>query len=314
MNEIHDLREAALRCHENLPIRLRRHLHERGICDAMIDKHLLGWNGERITIPITDRTSEIAFFKLAKDPADTTGSPKMLCTPGARAELYGWEELLAHPQEIIICEGEFDRLVLASRGFAAVTSTAGALTFRWEWSACFASISTVYVCFDHDVAGRYGATRIGRMIPRARLVQLPDEVGDGGDITDFFVRLGKGPDDFRQLLEAVEPLPPEPTAFPDEQPVSRMAAAGDTAIQELKARINITDVAGRYVTLTSRGERKVARCPFHEDRNPSLVLYPESGTFFCFGCRAHGDVITFLMRTEGLSFRQAVDVLRHYSN
>jgi DNA primase len=314
MNEVHDLREAALRCHENLPARLQRYLNERGIHDEMIDKHLLGWNGERITIPITDRKGEVAFFKLAKDPTDATASPKMLCTPGARAELYGWEEVLAHPEQIIICEGEFDRLVLESQGFAAVTSTAGALTFRWEWTAYFAAIPTVYVCFDHDKAGRYGAVRVGRMIPRSQLVRLPDDVGDSGDITDFFVHLGKSSDDFRRLLDAAEPLAPEAPAAPHAQPANHTSPAGDPAIQELKSRIDISNLVSRYVALTSRGERKVARCPFHEDRNPSLVLYPESGTFFCFGCRAHGDVITFLMRIEGLSFRQAVDALRHFSN
>src|ERR1035438_9657459 len=80
------------RSHENLAPRLRRYLNERGICDEVIDKHLLGWNGQRITIPITDREGAVAFFKLAKDPMDATGSPKMLCTPGAQAELYGRSE------------------------------------------------------------------------------------------------------------------------------------------------------------------------------------------------------------------------------
>ena len=100
--------------------RLRRYLNDRGIVDEVISKHLIGWNGQRVTIPITDREGNVACFKLAKDPADTTASPKMLFSP-ARAELYGWERVLARPEQIIICEGEFDRLVLESQGFAAVT-------------------------------------------------------------------------------------------------------------------------------------------------------------------------------------------------
>src|SRR5205807_8224443 len=109
--------------HRNLPERLRDYLRqERGISDAVIDRFLLGWNGSRITIPVFDRQGELAFFKLAKDPNDQTASPKMLATPGARAELYGWDRALLKPEQIIICEGEFDRLELESRGFAAVTS------------------------------------------------------------------------------------------------------------------------------------------------------------------------------------------------
>src|SRR5579859_2014088 len=121
-----DLQALALDYHRRLPLRLRNYLNDRGIPDQLIHSHLLGWDGRRITIPITVSQGAVAFFKLAKDPADASGSPKMLFTPGARAELYGWDRVLAKPDQIIICEGEFDRLVLESKGFAAVTSTGGA--------------------------------------------------------------------------------------------------------------------------------------------------------------------------------------------
>ncbi len=187
--------------HRNLPERIRDYLRQqRGIADTVIDLQLLGWNGHRITIPILDRQGELAFFKLAKDPEDQSDSPKMLATPGAHAELYGWERVLSRPSQIIICEGEFDRLVLESQGFAAVTSTGGALTFRPEWAEAFREIPNVFVCFDNDDAGREGAERVARLIPHARLVRLPEEVGYGSDVTDFFVRLGKTREEFLRLL------------------------------------------------------------------------------------------------------------------
>jgi DNA primase len=314
MTNIPDLRPAALRYHENLPVRIRQYLNVRGIPDAIIDKHLLGWNGQRITIPITDREGAVAFFKLAKDPMDATGSPKMLCTPGAPAELYGWERVLAQSEQIIICEGEFDRLVLESNGFSAATSTAGAATFRQEWSAYFAAIPSVYICFDHDDAGRYGAERVAQMIPQARLVRLPEDVRDGGDITDFFVRLGRITDDFKRLLAAAQPQVSQPPADARARPANDVHPTGDPAIQELKTRIGIADVVGRYTPVFWSGERGLARCPFHDDQNPSFVLYPQTKSFYCFGCHAHGDVVTFLMRIESLSFREAVDALRNFSN
>src|SRR5205809_5849633 len=198
--------------HRNLPPHVREYLLQaRGICAEVIDLHLLGWNG-RVTIPIFDRAGQFAFFKLAKGPNDQTASPKMLATPGAHGELYGWERVLAHPERLVICEGEFDRLVLESRGFAAVTSTGGALTFRPTWAEAFREIPRVYVCFDNDDAGRAGAERVARLIPHARIVRLPDEIGEGGDATDFFVRLGRSREEFVSLLEAARPLPEEQRA------------------------------------------------------------------------------------------------------
>jgi DNA primase len=74
----------------------------------------------------------------------------MLATRGSYVELYGWGHVLAKPPQIIICEGEFDRFVLESKGFRAVTSTGGAGTFREEWAKEFEDIPEVYICFDRD--------------------------------------------------------------------------------------------------------------------------------------------------------------------
>lgn len=57
-----------------------------------------------------------------------------------------------------------------------------------------------------------------------------------------------------------------------------------------------TVIAAAGVALRASGERLVGGCPFHEDRHPSLVVYPATDSFYCFGCRAGGDVITFLRR------------------
>jgi DNA primase len=60
------------------------------------------------------------------------------------------------------------------------------------------------------------------------------------------------------------------------------------------------------VSLRRSGTRQVGRCPFHDDSHPSFVVYPDTESFYCFGCRTGGDVITFLRRREGLSFLDAV--------
>ena len=149
MKTQNDLAALAANYHKTLPGRIRQYLNNRGITDLLIDYHVIGWNGNRITIPIYNREGEIAFFKLAKDPEDQTG-PKMMASPGAYAELYEWGAVLPEPGRIIICEGEFDRIVLEGNGFIAVTSTAGAGVFRKDWAKEFANIPEVYICYDRD--------------------------------------------------------------------------------------------------------------------------------------------------------------------
>jgi DNA primase len=73
-------------------------------------------------------------------------------------------------------------------------------------------------------------------------------------------------------------------------------------IQEVMAR--------RGIVLRSSGRHLVGHCPFHQDGRPSLVVYPDTQSFFCFGCRTGGDVIDFVGRADGLSFREAVARLR----
>jgi DNA primase len=305
-----DLRDYALVYHQRLPKRLWKYFNGRGIPNALVHEHLLGWNGQRITIPIPDRETKIAFFKLAKDPEDHSDSPKMLATPGTHAELYGWERVLAKPEQIIICEGEFDRLVLEGQGFAAVTSTGGALTFRPEWAEALREIPNVFVCFDNDATGRLGVQRVARLLPQARIVQLPNEVGEGGDVTDFFVRLGRGREEFLKLLEAAKPLPAKDTPVLPNSETPRFISTPDEEVARLKSLIAIEDLIGQSVTLRPSGKNFVGRCLFHDDHCPSLVVYRVTQSFYCFACHASGDAISFLMKAEHLTFPEAVKVLR----
>jgi DNA primase len=305
-----DLRDYALVYHQRLPRRLWKYLNGRGIPDALIHKHLLGWNGQRITIPIPDRDGRISFFKLAKDPEDQSDGPKMLSNRSAHAELYGWERVLAKPDRIIICEGEFDRLVLEGQGFVAVTSTGGAMTFRPEWADAIGEIPNIFICFDNDAAGRLGAERVARLDPRARVIRLPDEVGEGGDVTDFFVRLGKKREEFVDLLRAAESLPAKHTVPLSGSKTPGIVSTPDEEVARLKSLVAIEDLIGQSVALRPSGKNLIGRCPFHDDHRPSLVVYPATQSFNCFACRAAGDVFSFLMKAERLTFLEALKVLR----
>jgi DNA primase len=80
-------------------------------------------------------------------------------------------------------------------------------------------------------------------------------------------------------------------------------------IAQIKARLRIEDVIGRYVELKPAGTRLVAPCPFHQETKPSFSVNPEGGFYYCFGCQASGDVIEFYRSISGLEFGEAVEAL-----
>lgn len=86
-------------------------------------------------------------------------------------------------------------------------------------------------------------------------------------------------------------------------------ALPDYFLQELKSRCDISDVVSGYVNLKRRGRNLVGLCPFHSEKTPSFNLYPENGSFYCFGCGVGGDVITFVMKIENLDYIEAVKFL-----
>lgn len=78
---------------------------------------------------------------------------------------------------------------------------------------------------------------------------------------------------------------------------------------EIKYRNDIESVISQYVNLRRRGKNLVGLCPFHNEKTPSFTVYPENGSFYCFGCGAGGDVITFISLIENLDYMEAVKLL-----
>lgn len=188
-------------CHKALPVNIRQYLNARGITDTIIDEYKLGWGKFYskwwITIPIKDVYGAFRFLKLRQDP--NAGDDKITYPKGVEAQIYGWEALQSKAERLMICEGELDRLALLSKGIPAITSTHGALTFKYEWGEKVGKGRKIYVCFDNDEAGMKGAERVAKMVEiggnETFIVTLPSEVGDGGDITDYLVKLNGNPDD-----------------------------------------------------------------------------------------------------------------------
>src|ERR1700728_1059054 len=94
-----------------------------------------------------------------------------------------------------------------------------------------------------------------------------------------------------------------------------MARIPDQVVERLKTEVSVQRLAeARGVAFKKHGSDLIGRCPFHDDRTPSLVVTPAKNLWHCLGaCQAGGTVIDWVMRAEGISFRHAVELLQNDS-
>ena len=200
-----DASKQAKKCHKQLPLNIREWLkNERLLLDEDIDDYELGYGefyGKSwVTIPVRDQNGNVLFMKLRHDPFVQSDGPKYMSS-GGEAALFNIDALKDKPDQLIICEGELDCLVLRAYGIPAITSTAGARTFKDEWIEQLSFVRHLYVCYDNDEAGQQGADeligKLGEALPTASILQivLPSELGEHGDITDYFKLENADPSD-----------------------------------------------------------------------------------------------------------------------
>ena len=85
-----------------------------------------------------------------------------------------------------------------------------------------------------------------------------------------------------------------------------MAKYDNNFIDELRTRLSIVDIVGRRVPLVKKGQNYWGCCPFHNEKTPSFSVAEDKGFYHCFGCGAHGDIISFVMNTEHLEYPAAI--------
>lgn len=219
-----NLNKLATKYHNQLPINIREWLkNERLLLDEDIDDFELGYGefyGKSwITIPVRDATGTVQFMKLRQDPFVPSGGAKYMHT-GGEAAIFNAEVLKDKPDQLVICEGEFDCLVLRAFGIPAISSTAGARTFKDEWIEKLTSVRHLYICFDNDDAGEQGASdlieKLSKALPLTSVLQiiLPHEVGEHGDITDYFKLPYADPEDlFENAVLRSGPKPIDVSTF-----------------------------------------------------------------------------------------------------
>lgn len=191
----------------------------RGFTDETLTRFQLGWDGERITIPIYDEFNTLVNFRRYKwnsndDQWKLLNFVDELGNTYGEVRIFGIENLVNEDiEEIVWSEGETDRIIAEQFGFPTACPTSGAGSWKPEWARYFRNKKRVYICQDNDEAGRNAAKKLSEKLNRVTEVYIvvwPEGFQHKGDITDFFVKSGLTAEDFRQLLDSavryVDPL------------------------------------------------------------------------------------------------------------
>lgn len=304
-----------------LPDFIIKWYENRKVSQSILEDFNIGWDNNRISIPIYDIDGNFLFNKYRRSPAINTG-PKYTYEKGGSLALYGSNKI-KDEKVVFIVEGENDCLVCWSHNIPAISSTGGAMTFKKEWGELLKD-KEVYICLDNDQAGCSGAVRTLTMVPHAKVILLPNIAGVK-DITEYYGIGG----DLRNLMESAkrytsyelvekdknarkgelrstlfhdawiewwdsEQIYSEPVKKPKESKV------GDDAVTRAK---NVP-----IENLIEVNREHKALCLWHNEKHPSLHVYDDNHAF-CFVCSKRADAIDIVREKHSLGFTEAVEYL-----
>lgn len=247
---------------------------KKGLTDDTLREHKIGWDSERNTIPVYDEHGilvNVRRYNSKKTPkiiSYTSGEHRY-----GEARLYGLDRLEKDYAErknlVIICAGEWDRLLLWQEGFCAVTTTAGeSKGFKPEWVDYFKD-KNVAVLYDHDEAGSKGGLLVSKALhghaKSVKNVRWPDAVMNsipGGDVGDWFVTLGNSAEDLWKLIKETQEYT-ETAEYSEPEPVQlgSMVEIDQEKLVNKRVRVPIRVVGQTGETFHAVTRFKVAHCP-----------------------------------------------------
>lgn len=182
----------------------------RGLTDETLKQFQLGWDGERITIPIYDEFNTLVNFRRYKwnstdDQWKVLNYVDEYNNSYGEVRIFGIDRVVDPDVDYIVwSEGELDRICAEQHGFPTACATSGAGTWKPEWTKLFRNKKRVYIAQDNDEAGRIATQKLCEKLYRVvdvYTINWPENFPAKGDITDFFTKCGQTTQDFQTLLD-----------------------------------------------------------------------------------------------------------------
>ena len=222
----------------------------RGLTDDTLREFQLGWDGERVTIPIYDEFNQLVNFRRYKWNSDGD-QWKVLNYVDEYQNKYGEVRIFGidrvidpNVEWLVWSEGEMDRICCEQHGFPTACPTSGAGTWKPEWTKLFRNKKRIYIAQDNDEAGRRAAEKLCEKLYRVvdvYVIQWPEDFPVKGDITDFFVQCGQTTEDFQKLLDnAVKYVDPNVVErVADESEATEVHLADSASSDLINTRIRV---------------------------------------------------------------------------
>ena len=182
----------------------------RGLTDETLKRFQLGWDGERITIPIYDEYNTLVNFRRYKwnstdDQWKVLNYVDEYNNSYGEVRIFGIDRVVDPDVEYVVwAEGEMDRICAEQHGFPTACATSGAGTWKPDWTKLFRNKKRVYLAQDNDEAGRIATQKLCEKLYRVvdvYVINWPENFPVKGDITDFFTKCGQTSQDFQTLLD-----------------------------------------------------------------------------------------------------------------
>ncbi len=175
---------------------------KKGISRATVEKFQLGYDSERVWIPIYDADKNLV--NVRQYDKNSKGARKMISVGGkGNVRLYP-EMQHAEDDWLLLLEGEWDCFLALQMGYPAVTQTGGAGTWKREFNEYFKN-KNVIICYDNDKSGLTGAAKAASMLlavaKSIKVIQLPYDEPKGADFSDFFLFHKNKKEDFDRLIQ-----------------------------------------------------------------------------------------------------------------
>lgn len=289
----------------------------RGLFDSTIVRFTIGWDRDKkaYTIPVRGEDGELLNIRRYQ-PRPPKGRRKVWGVENMNApRLYPIEVLKENPEEIIICEGEFDADITNQFGFPAITRTGSARVWRSEWNSLFKD-KIVYLCHDMDESGQDGNRRVGRALRKVarevRVVRLPYPVAEkhGKDLTDYWIDREGDADEFRRLLEEALPFDSTSAQEPERVDDASVLDALDSKRVGRPLRLTVTIKGKRdpgysvprrvHYSCTRDAGTKCNSCPLYASGEDETIIAGSDPVILELMDSTKNQVIDVLRRAYGI--------------